>query len=178
MKPPICECCGKSIQWPPLDYGSPPPWSLCGVREEELPRRVRLTRDVCVVDDGHFFVRANVDIPVLDGPGGTFAWGVWGSLSRASFDRVMNLLDDPDQASEPPFFSWLSSYLPCYAEPTAPVKARMHLRGPGRVPLLEVHPDHPLGQEQINGITLDRVREFARKILGSDEPPEKHPSCE
>src|SRR5262249_6114691 len=130
--------------------------------------------DFCVVDGKHFFVRCNVVIPLIDRPGETFAWGVWGSLSEESFERVRELWDDPKQESEPPRFSWLSTHLPCYGVATAPVKAWMYLKD-GSLPRLEVDREHPLGQEQERGMTMERVWEIARAILGEDVGPETGP---
>jgi hypothetical protein len=164
-----CRCCDQEIDWPPLDYGVAAPWRDFIASEEDFDKQVRLKPDYCVIRDEIFFLRCNVMIPVIDSTE-TFAWGVWCSVSAKSFDRIMELWDSPTQADEPPFFGWLMTVLPGYSEPTMHAKSSIQLQGPAVVPQVHVIPDHPLGQEQLSGITWARVEEFARLILG-DTPP-------
>ena len=164
-----CHCCGESIEWPPLDYAADPPWCEFVDSDDEFDRRVQLGRDICIIDDKTHFLRGNVLIPIVDSCQ-TFAWGVWCSLSAKSFHRIAEIWKDPSRAKEPPFFGWLMSELPGYAEPTRPVKASIQLQDPLVAPVVRVTPDHPLGQEQISGITRERIEEFARLVLG-DAPP-------
>lgn len=169
MKRVKCKCCGGEIDWPPLDYACDAPIDSFDIPESELAHRVQQNRDIVIVDDQYFFIRGNVQIPIV-GHSDTFAWGAWCSISRASFERINELWDDPEQVNEPPRFAWLVSVLPTYDESTFPLKARLHLRGPCVVPYIEVTPEHPLGQEQLNGITTERIEAIARAILG-DGPP-------
>lgn len=163
-----CHCCGMPIDWPPLDYGVDAPWRDF-VSEEEFEKRVRLKHDTCVIDGETFFLRGNVMIPVVGTPE-MLAFGVWCSVSAKSFARISELWDSPTQAEEPPFFGWLMTVLPGYREPTLHAKTSIQLQGPTVVPRFQVIPDHPLGREQLSGITLPRLEEFARLIIG-DGPP-------
>lgn len=81
-----------------------------------------------------------------------FVWGVWGSLSEASFERALDLWDDDERAGEG-FFSWLANDLPGYPS-TLSLPCDMELRGSGVRPLLVVHPDsgHVLASAQAEGI--------------------------
>ena len=78
-----------------------------------------LTDDLCVwTDDGGdpaFFIRGLITLPVLDADD-DFRYGVWSSLSAASFERVVELSDDPARIEEDPYFGWLSNSLPGYPE--------------------------------------------------------------
>lgn len=163
-----CSCCGEPIDWPPLDYGMDAPWRDF-VPEDEFDKRVRLKHDTCVIDDQTFFLRGNVMIPVLGTPE-LLAFGVWCSVSAKSYERILELWDSPTQSEEPPFFGWLMTGLPGYSEPTLHAKTSIQLQGPTAVPRVQVIPDHPLSQEQVSGITPERLAEFARLILG-DTPP-------
>ena len=68
--------------------------------------------------------------------------------------------------SEPPYFGWLSTSLPCYEAETFLLKTRVHTRPVGRRPFIELEPtEHSLAIEQRNGITLKRVQEIAECVL-------------
>jgi hypothetical protein len=113
-------------------------------------------------DDGslHYFIRGVLRIPVVDGDE-DFAYGVWSSLSKDSFNRVNELWDDPARVDEPAYFGWLSNSLPGYDEtlnlPLDVITEALELR-----PALQLHDgDHELIREQQEGITAARVREIA-----------------
>jgi hypothetical protein len=129
-----------------------------------------LDDDLCIIDGKGFFVRGNIVIPVRDHDE-TFSWNVWVSLSKDNYGRMLEMWERPSRAEEPPYFGWLSSTLPVYAEPTRNLKTRVHTRPPGTRPLIELHPDdHPLAAEQRDGISLERVREIAEVQLHQPEP--------
>ena len=71
--------------------------------------------DFCVVRQEHFFVRSLIEIPIL-GRDEPFRWGVWGSLSKRNFDRVVDLWNDPKLLDEPAYFSWLSNSIEGYPQ--------------------------------------------------------------
>ena len=120
-----------------------------------------LTDETCVLGGEHFLVRGRIEIPVLDGDGEVFSWGVWVSLSAPNFARAMELWDTPGREAEPPYFGWLSTELPGYTPGTLLLKTNVHTRRVGQRPLVEVEPtEHPLAVEQRTGITLARVREI------------------
>ncbi|MDR0345079.1 MAG: DUF2199 domain-containing protein [Nocardiopsaceae bacterium] len=99
-------------------------------------------------------------------PTGTRQWGVWVSLGRASFQRMVSLWTTPGREGEPPSFGWLSTELPLYQTSTLELKTHVHMQRVGQRPLVEVEPtDHPLDVEQRTGITLARVQEIAEALL-------------
>ena len=75
---------------------------------------------------------------------------------------------DPDRAALPPMFGWLANELGLYDQPTALLAAHVHTRPPGMAPFVELDPslDHPLVREQVDGISLHRVAELNRQIMG------------
>lgn len=119
-----------------------------------------LGSDLCVINGEHFFIRGNIEIPVL-ATGETFSWGVWASLSEASFLHTTEHWKLPGRETNPPYFGWLSSDLPFYEPPTLDLKTHVHTRPLGERPAIELEPtDHPLAIDQHTGITSDRLREL------------------
>ena len=130
---------------------------------QERVQRGELGSDQCIIDNDHFFVRGLVEIPVVDDDG-PFAWGVWVSLSKASFDRTSELWNKPSRVDEPPYFGWLSNSLPGYPE-TLNLKTAVYSRAVGVRTLIELEQTaHPLAVEQQRGITAERIREIAEKM--------------
>ena len=124
----------------------------------------RLTPDLCTWtdDDGEltYFIRGVLEIPIIRTTD-VVGYGVWSSLSERSFNRVVELWDDPLRTEEPPYFGWLSNSLPGYPE-TLNLKLDVITRHLDGRPVFELQDDdHPLITEQRNGITMDRVREIA-----------------
>ena len=56
-----------------------------------------------------------IHLPII-GAAEPFCWGVWGSLSRANFETLLNADETPDHVDLPPMFSWLSSQIPGYPD--------------------------------------------------------------
>jgi hypothetical protein len=127
-----------------------------------------LTDDLCVwTDDAGepaFFIRGLLTIPVLDADD-DFRYGVWSSLSAASFERIVELWDDPARIEEAPYFGWLSNSIPGYPDtaslPLSVITGSLELRPS----FLLDDGDHPLIREQREGITTNRVLEFAELNL-------------
>lgn len=160
----LCAGCGKWHAELPWEFGADAPAPYYAIPEEERAARCDLTSEVCVLDDRDFLVRACLEIPVLDGPR-PFTWGVWVSLSEASFHRMAAIWETPGRESESPMFGWFCTSLPLYPE-TLLLKTMVRLRPVGLRPTIELEPtEHPLAVEQRNGITLARVREIASKLL-------------
>lgn len=155
----LCATCGSPLPDAPLCIGSDPPWRDLGVPDAEFDTRVNLTRDLCVVDGEHFFIRALVELPVQDSSA-IFAWSVWCSLSRASYEAVAARWDSPNRSADPPRFGWLMIALPGYETPTLHLKVMVHQRCVGQAPWAEVEPGHQLAAEQTNGISVERWSEL------------------
>lgn len=169
--------CGSCEEWhygPCLDftYDAPLYWTeeneaanqnvLLESGFDKLPTNL-LNEDVCVIDD-HYFVRGLIDLPIV-GTNETFSWGVWGSLSRENFEKLMKLGDDPQRAELPPMFSWLSNSIDEYPE-TLNLKMYAHIQEPPYRPIFELEPtDHPLSREYYQGITPERVKDIMMRRL-------------
>jgi hypothetical protein len=159
-----CRCCGKQFESLPLSFApfAPDPWFE--IPEAERAERARLSSDQCIIDKKEFYLRGCLHIPVL-GHSEKFIWGVWVSVSQATFWRIDELWEANVRDDEPPFFGWLCNDLPVYPQ-TFGLKTNMHLRNSGERPFIQVEPtDHPLAQEQRLGISLQRVEEIAAALL-------------
>lgn len=161
-----CYCCGKDSSDIPLFYGSDAPIYADALTPEEYEQRVQFNNDVWVLDKSVFFVRGIIQIPII-GTDKIFGWGVWSSLSDKSFETLMDTWDKPGRENfVAPMFGWLSTRIPFYPD-TLNLEMMTHLREVGTIPVFEVeHSAHPLGQEQRHGITMERVHEIAKTILG------------
>lgn len=108
-----CSICSTDHESLPTVYGADAPWRSLGVSDDKFDSRVELNADLCVVDDAHFFVRGHVEIPIV-GSVEPFAWSVWCSLSRKSFEHMMERWNAADRAADEPYFGWLMTRLPTY----------------------------------------------------------------
>jgi hypothetical protein len=175
--------CGSCEEWhtgPCLDFGVSKPvywkkeykkatrWMMLSTGVFDKTSKSFLDEDYCVIDDEHFFVRGNIHLPII-GAAETFRWGVWGSLSRESFEALLKADGDPKRAELPRMFSWLSSRISEYPD-TLNLKMHVHIQAPGSRPHFRLEPtDHPLAQEYHHGITPERVREIMLSRLPAAE---------
>ena len=109
----ICTRCGEFHEVLPMCFGAEYPDYYFSVPTHERQHRVEYTGDFCVVDEEHFFIRARIEIPVIDSEE-LFCWNVWTSLSETNFIRTNEKLDDPERVGEPPYFGWLQTVIPGY----------------------------------------------------------------
>jgi hypothetical protein len=166
-----CRCCGDGHDDLPLHYGTPAPALWYTLPEAEREDRALLSPDLCLIDDEHGFIVGNLEIPII-GSEERFSWDVCVSLSLPNFKRAYQLWEKPGRESEPPYFGWFSTSLPCYPE-TLHLKTMVHTREVGHRPYIELEStNHPLAIEQRQGITWDRVQEIAEIVLhGSPDRP-------
>ncbi|MEY9887562.1 hypothetical protein ABIA35_004106 [Catenulispora sp. MAP12-49] len=163
-----CRCCGERHEELPRSFhAEAPAYWFPELAEDESSE---LTPELCIIKGEHFFIRGLVQLPILDS-GDVFDWGVWVSLSRDSFQRVLDLWETEGREAEPPYFGWFSTELSRYSPSTMNLKTHVHTRPVGKRPLIELEAtDHPLAVEQRTGITMDRVRQIAEEILHPGSP--------
>jgi hypothetical protein len=170
--------CGNCEEWhtgPCLDFSYPSPhyWlqeheeaSRCAnlsIADIEVPTTF-LDEDYCAIEGHDFFVRGLIHLPII-GTAETFRWGVWGSLSKENFKRLLGSVEDRKRAEVPPMFSWLSNQIDEYPN-TLNIKMYAHIQEPGLRPIFELErTDHPLSKEYYNGITAERVKEVMIRRL-------------
>jgi hypothetical protein len=159
-----CRCCGQRFNTLPLGFSCnvPEPW--LAIPQAERDARGQCSSDLCVIDGEHFFVRGCLEIPII-GRADKFVWGVWASLSKQNFERILDLWDAADLENEPPMFGWLGNAISIYPK-TLYLKTHVHPRAGGARPAIELEAtDHPLAIEQRQGISLARVEEIAAALL-------------
>lgn len=160
----ICQCCGRQFNELPLDYACDAPDHFFDLPQAERETRAKRDSDVCIIDGKDIFVRGCLEIPIV-GQDEKFIWGVWISVSKPSFERIVYLWNGAIPDGEPPIFGWLCNNL-AHFPPTLGLKTHLHLRSGGIRPAVELEPtDHPLAVEQRQGMTLRRIEEFASSLL-------------
>jgi hypothetical protein len=161
-----CSCCRESHDLSQISFGADAPvqWRLLTEAERA---RSELGQEQCVIesDEGrHFFVRACLEIPI-QGVDDAFTWGVWTSLSEASFLEMSDHWEDPDRTRLGPYFGWLSTNVPEYPDSVF-LRSRVHQRPVGFRPLIELDPsDHPLAVHQRQGIDATQLQAIVRRLL-------------
>lgn len=160
-----CRCCGAYHDELPIAYGAEAPAYWLGMSPEERARRFDLTSDTAIMDGEFFFVRGRLEIPI-HGAEEAFGWGVWVSMGREDFERMLAHWDTSGRETLlPPTVGYLSTVLPTYPD-TLNLLARLHPRAVGLRPLVELErTDHPLAVEQREGISWARVEEIAVAVL-------------
>jgi hypothetical protein len=157
-----CHTCGKWHEGLPLDYAYDAPYYWSDTLKSDTDSL--LNSDLCVIKNQDYFVRGLIEIPVI-GSDQPFRWGVWTSLSKKNFDKMVELWDDPKLLDEPAYFGWLSSSIDIYPE-TLNLKTEVHSRSITERPLIVLEPtEHPLSIEQRDGMTMKRVREIVEHTL-------------
>lgn len=148
-------------------FGADAPASYDAVAAEERERRCDLGGDDCIIDEEWFFVRGCIDIPV-HGEDDSFTWGVWVSLSQASYMQWRACFKTAKRSHFGPFFGWLNTWLKPYPD-TIGLKTSVRLRDNGIRPSIELEPtDHPLAVEQRCGISIERVAEIYAQMTHGD----------
>ncbi|WP_233163639.1 IS630 family transposase [Glycomyces salinus] len=120
-----CSCCGEHHATLPMGYSTTAP-AIWEPSFADAPDCL-LSADQCVIKAQHFFVKGLIEIPVLSNDD-VFSWGVWVSLSRENFARMVDLWETPGRESTEPYFGWLTTELPVYRPSTINLKTNVHTR--------------------------------------------------
>lgn len=150
-----CTRCGKRHDGIPA-FHADRPTPYWDIPEDKRESDVFLTSDSCVIAERFFFVHACLEIPILDHDE-VFTWGVWVSLEEENFFLWQENYETAKRSHLGPFFGWLCTRLPLYPD-TLHQKTTVHLRDNGIRPRIELEEtDHPLSQDQHQGISLQRA---------------------
>jgi len=159
-----CTTCGTYHEERPTCWKFAFPAVVADLTEAEFKSRVEHGSDQCVLDGEHFFVLANLDVPV-QGSEEFLRWSVWGTLSKQDFERAAERWDRPGRESELPYFSWLSNQIPGYP-PSVNIKALVHTAPVGlRFRIEVIEEGHQLRDEQRNGIARERADELIHAAI-------------
>ncbi len=175
--------CGSCDEWhtgPALDFGydSPDFWRDEHAETDrknrlrpgwkEAPETTYLNEDFCAIEGRDFFIRGVIHLPII-GAAETFRWGVWGSLSRGNFKRLIEMDEDSKRVELPEMFSWLSTRISEYPD-TRGLKMYAQVQEVGLRPHFRLElTDHPLSQEYHKGIAPERVKEIMLGRLRANE---------
>ena len=158
-----CSVCGKTHEglgaWA---FKRPDHWLALS---EEQRQEGKANDDLCETPDGHFFVRAVLLLPIVDGPEKTFEFGVWSTLAEQNFRRYCDSFDDDDQSKLGPMFGYLANEIRQFPG-SLYLKASLHPQDARQRPVMELEPtDHPLPRAQAAGI---RYADALSLIHGED----------
>lgn len=160
-----CGICGRVHDELPMDLAHRRPGHIFRVPEEEWSRRVYLTDDLCVIDDREFLIRGVLPLPVK-GSDQEFRWGTWALVDQQDFTRYLELWED-DEGRQGPFPGWLSGGIRDYADSDM-FEVQVQPQRQGQRPRFEViSQEHPLGIDQRQGITMERVHEFVADVIAA-----------
>jgi hypothetical protein len=154
-----CQFCKNRHSVDELALGFLRPMHIYSIPKEEWEQRIQMSLDMCVIDDAMFLIRGVIEIPVTDVKT-TFEWGVWAMLEKPDFIRYLELWSAHiDESKEPSMRGWLSGAPRFYPESNMAEMA-IQLRNDGKRPLFILPENDPIGIEQRNGVTMERIHYF------------------
>ncbi|NVO31804.1 DUF2199 domain-containing protein [Hymenobacter lapidiphilus] len=163
----VCPTCGETHAGPSFCFGAEYPDFYFSIPLAERDERIEINKDLCVVDESHFFIRGRIEIPII-GHDEPFCWNVWTSLSKENFVRVNELWHEIGREQEPPYFGWLQTVLPGYPN-TLSIKTTVHTQPVGTIPKVRIIEEaHPLLIEQEHGVTMERALQIVHGLFHSD----------
>jgi hypothetical protein len=153
-----CGTCGQEHVGMPMDVGFGKPADYFALSAEDREHRCVLTSDWCSIDDGSFYIRGCLEVPVTDADG-PFVWGIWARVAQSDFQRYLDLYSS-DGSHEPPFVGHLCGEHRGY-EGLDGHAVMVQLRTANQRPAFFVErSEHLLYREQQQGISLHRVHEI------------------
>ncbi len=94
-----------------------------------------------------------------------FRWGIWARVEGGDFARYVELYDVEAVDGEPPFRGWLSGGIKSYPGSDM-LEVTVHHRSEAQRPLFVVADrEHPLGRDQAEGISMERVHGFIEDAM-------------
>jgi len=157
-----CSCCGNTHDTLP-DIAFDAPVYVEGIPENERESRVRITEDLCSIDEEHYFIRCVLQIRIKNS-NENFGFGIWVSQSKQNFEKYIENFDS-DQIG--PFFGWVSNNIDYKGESILSIKSMVHFLGNEQRPIVEIEESsHPLYLDYREGITMDEAWELAHLYLG------------
>ncbi len=131
--------------------------------QAEFQRRVRVSQDLCNIDQKFFFIRGVLSVPIPE-LGSSFDWGLWSLVDPKDFQHYVDLWDADIDDDEPPFEGWLAGSPPEYPEADM-TEIAVHMQSNGKRPYFEIiDPNQKLAIAQRDGITLAQVHKFIANV--------------
>ncbi|MCZ7643955.1 MAG: DUF2199 domain-containing protein [Planctomycetota bacterium] len=163
-EPWYCRVCGGFHEELPMAFGAEAPDAYYEIPPDERGARAKLGPDRCILDGARWFVKLSLEVPVPE-DGRPFVWGLWAEVEQSAFERAHDPAHTAGHESAPPEFGALATRVPGYEE-TRGLKVRLYPRPFRQFPLARLEPAaHALVEDQLRGIPLARVREYAALLL-------------
>ena len=167
-----CKCCGEIHRGSP-SVGYKHPIQYFWVPEEDRQTRIKDNDDFCIIEHGKepgedtdYFIRGVLEVPI-HGVEDPFLWGIWISQSKTSFEKYLETFSSDQTGSVS--FGWLTVTMPYYnrcesGEELEDLKCDVEW-GASRPKVLVWECDHPLFQDQQNGISWETAVEIAQLVI-------------
>lgn len=157
-----CRRCDADHPGPPMAYSSTAPARWYELSETELESS-RLDGELCVVKGGEFFLRANLEVPVSDGPE-PLVFSAWVQLSPEDLRALLARWEEPDRVGDPAYAGRLANDLPGYPD-TLGLAVEVHTGEPGeRSRAVPLPTEHPLSIDHWEGVDMSRVQGLAELL--------------
>lgn len=166
-----CSVCGREHPGPPTAYSSTAPARWFELTEDQM-KSSTLDGDMCSIgsdQEREFFLRANVELNV-SGAEDPLVFSAWVKLPSADMARIMQRWESPERDSDPAYVGALANDLPGYPQ-TIGLQVEIHTGEVGNRSRAVITPaDHPLADQQWEGITPGQVQGIA-EILAHPSGP-------
>jgi hypothetical protein len=165
----FCDSCHEFHSGLPISYAADSPDSYAWLKDSERKDRVVLGSDQCIIDEDKYFIRGVIELPVI-GREDVFLWGVWASVWEKDFDEINAHWETPGREGLiGPYKGRLNNRLSEYPD-TFNLKCIIRIQAVGSRPLFYIdEPEHPLAQEQIAGISVERIQAIAAHLAHKRE---------
>jgi hypothetical protein len=160
----ICSCCGQWHEGSP-SFGYKAPMHYDQLSDEDKQSIAKLNDDLCKIEHSKgvdYFARVVLEVPIhgIEEP---FCWGVWVSLSQASFDKYTSTWGGHDESDS--YFGWFCNRLPYYPD-TLNLKTNVRPRNGGIRPFIELQPsNHPLAIHFKEGLSVQEAKAIAEEAM-------------
>jgi len=153
-----CGCCGKDIGDISFDKSYKMPDEVWALSEAEKNDRTQIDSDLCRLDE-RYFLRGVAYIPVINSEK-SYGWGVWVEVSEQNFFEYVDNYEN-DNSSRPSFPGVVANKIPSY-ENTLSLTVQVQLGNETQRPTFTfIDKEHLLTQEQVNGISIEKVHSFS-----------------
>ncbi len=165
----VCPSCGKKHDSLSGSIPVSMPTAAAKIPADQRVDRVWSNGELCVIDDEKFYLYGSIEI-VIHGHAEGFAWGAWAELSEELFFWYQDILEAEGREKNQPFKATLSTDIPFYP-PTIGFPVAVHIQPKGLRPHFSLADGpHPLIQDQKNGVSVERIKEFKSWFLSLSHP--------
>jgi len=156
-----CKCCGKDIGLFTLDIAYELPDVVWALPENERETKAHYNSDLCQYNDS-YYIRGIALIPINE-TNTSFGWGLWVEVNKKTFNKYLEIYE-VDGTHKPAEESLIAN-TPLKYENANNLKAKIQFCSPNERPeLIFEENDYKLSQEQLNGISVERVHALNRNI--------------